>query len=110
MKQICFLIALLFATQSHAGVPLMPPAKYDRPFEGQMYIHKVSPGEAVRMCQSTRSRPIPRDTEGCLHKRIKGICIIVVSNRPTRAPDVETLIRHERGHCNGWLHITRRVN
>jgi hypothetical protein len=93
----CF---LGFAAPAAAqGVPLVPPAEFDMPYPGQTDLTIVDSSNVVNEC-STDTFRAPFGTAGCAWVE-SGTCHIVVALHSPRA-NVGDLIRHERGHCNGW--------
>ena len=88
----------LFCTPAFAYVPTWnPPARYDHPFRGKWRIHTVS--EAYIFWHHPGALaftllPYPGS-------KVCDTYVPPVGGRYT-ARDIKTLIRHERGHCNGW--------
>lgn len=82
--------------QPHAWAP---PARYDhtprRPMVVREYPrHKV--GEICGMLTKVRA-------DGCALPDWRGTCIVYMPPRASLSPARWTaLLRHERGHCNGW--------
>jgi hypothetical protein len=81
---------------------LLPPKEYDHKYTGQLTIIRVNADDMQYACPRT---PISVTTLGCAHV-LAAECQIVmlhdnlieaVGERPT------AVLRHEIGHCNGWL-------
>ena len=67
-----------------------PPARYDHYYPGQLIVQMVDPSTFVRYCG--------RNAEACSFPR-GAQCLVIL---PQGSPYVANLLRHERGHCNGW--------
>jgi hypothetical protein len=81
----------------------LPPAEYDKPFNGELEIQRFATSEDIqRVCKG----------EGvgiaCSARAVDGTkCwIFVVANNviEKREYSLATILRHELGHCNGWKH------
>lgn len=74
----------------------IPPPQYDRPFRGQVVVHRRHHYGALVAC----SKRGLRSSDGCAWVE-RGVCNIVVST--DHPADVQaSVVRHEIGHCNGW--------
>jgi hypothetical protein len=81
----------------------LPPAKYDRPYQGQIeYVYDFP--LTTRDGDYLWGYTVPA-------KRPGGKCLIhlspigsVVMNMVMTEEVLLRLIRHETGHCNGWRH------
>lgn len=82
--------------QPHAWAP---PARYNHAPRGPMVVreyprHKV--GEICGMLTKVRA-------DGCAMPNWRGKCIVYMPPRSSLSPARwAALLRHERGHCNGW--------
>jgi hypothetical protein len=99
---VLVLFASLLATPAIAAPqpnPFPPPARYDRPFHGKTYIHYQSLNTILLRCWGTcwAYTYIPPPGARECHMYIPR-----VDGRRVNATGQRALIRHERGHCNGW--------
>ena len=85
----------------------LPPAEYDRPYNGPLIVIRGDEKLMRQMCPRTKL-PI---TLGCQYFiRMTGTetpeaCVIVVANDEilkTAGWPYEIIKTHERAHCNGW--------
>jgi hypothetical protein len=69
----------------------VPPKRFDHPYRGRVVVKRVAmddaPGEI---------------TYAYTYGDTGGICVIYVNER-WRGP-LGFILRHEIGHCNGWVH------
>lgn len=98
---------LCLASPAFAG-QLLPP-KYDHPYPGKMEKHLVPYGFAAKKCRSLGAEVSTmvegRHLYGC--QFFDGdTCVIVYSYDPSGKDRkmMSNVYRHERGHCNGWVH------
>jgi hypothetical protein len=85
---------------------ILPPAEFDRPYDGELIITRPHWQEVSRLCGKTHAI-------GCTHGRETHLpyrCYVAI------APDDELMgwdyayvLRHEIGHCNGWRHDAPKV-
>jgi hypothetical protein len=82
---------------------VLPPVEYDREFGGHMdVLRDFTEVQMAVLC--------PRDTSGrvalaCAFARGPKYCLILVASEDAiraRGWTEDTILRHERGHCNGW--------
>jgi hypothetical protein len=82
---------------------VLPPVEYDRPFGGHMdVLREFTEVQMAVLC--------PRDTSGrvalaCAFARGPKYCLVLVAAEDAiraRGWTEDTILRHERGHCNGW--------
>jgi hypothetical protein len=101
------------AQERTVGVPPLvpPPARYNKPFKGQLYQLELGWWELIRQCGWTVGcAPIGGDRLGTYPGITRRSCTILVARVGTYMPGfgrVDTqgqrnVIRHEIGHCNGW--------
>lgn len=75
---------------------LLPPPEWDRPFRGQVVETRRPYYAAKIIC----ARKGARGVDGCSWVE-RGVCHIVYSiDHPDHVQ--ESIVRHERAHCNGW--------
>jgi hypothetical protein len=81
---------------AHYSARLEPPARYDRPYNGQV-DERVAPEAEVRsLCMSMGA-----DLGGVACSwQSNGTCHIVIRTMAWRS--VSTFRQHEIAHCNGW--------
>lgn|SRR5262249_6737494 len=84
-------------------ITTLPPAQYDKPFEGQLEIQRFSSSEdLLRICKG----------EGigvaCSARLADGTkCWMFIATDKIiekRGYTLAIVLRHELGHCNGWKH------
>jgi hypothetical protein len=105
---------LALALVSNVAWEWNPPARYDHPYPGTMIVRLVHPRDVPAACRALFARAgrddlkrqVTPTNRGCAYwSGDVNTCWIVAVDRPT--PDgrtTEAVIRHERGHCNGWHH------
>ena len=107
------MIALLLAAIIAAGSPdraeWNPPAKFDRPFNGQIMIKSVRPSLVAAHCNDLARRAgftwkSSAKMRGCAWRSAPRVCEVITIDRPTYGTTPAAVLRHERGHCNGWSH------
>jgi hypothetical protein len=80
------------------GLPILPPAEFDRPFKGPVTIIRAATKEGVgKICN------LP-PTLGCTLEKGDRCTIVIADDDIIAATGFTTDIvrRHEVGHCNGW--------
>lgn len=80
------------------GVPTVPPAHYDHPHPDMLVIER-SPAEVDRICRAIGAHSRSNSRIVACAPIGKARCAIVI---PVSHPQKAALVRHERGHCNGW--------
>lgn len=83
-----------------------PPAEYDKPFGGTMYVYRHAPehvpGECRKLFELAGLDIFVWPTQtGCAAFRGE-TCIVIIRDRTVQDITPEAILRHERGHCNGW--------
>jgi hypothetical protein len=83
---------------------MVPPAEYDKPFVGKLEEFIVNDlDELASFCWGQK-------VLGCATRWSASLCVIYLASdeliRKRGLPDqsIETVRRHEIGHCNGWQH------
>lgn len=97
---------LLMTTAALAGredAQWNPPPQYDKPFPGPTVVVTVPPAEVKRACRPLNAKWETDRARGCA-RVIDGTCHIVTIKFPFYGTTPEYVLRHERGHCNGWVH------
>jgi hypothetical protein len=92
---------------SYARIPLIPPAEYDYPFDGDLTVNVVSQDEIRELCAEIYSkRPKTAPAIGCARRRvsIKKCAIFIAPEADLKALGTthSIILRDEMGHCNGW--------
>lgn len=92
----------------------MPPARYDRTFEGRMEHYVVPYGKAWSKCNHlsiqlgygpksrAESRINGRHLYGCSFPVSPRLCYVVYSYSGFDKLMKSNVFRHEQAHCNGW--------
>jgi hypothetical protein len=113
MKTTGFLvIAFAFAVNpavSFAGLhdpEWNPPARFDHPYDGELTVMKLPQPLLQNVCrqlfpQFGYSDTTHKDQRGCSIPR-DGHCLVVTIDKPFNGATPDAVLRHERGHCNGW--------
>lgn len=93
---VCFGVYL---TPAFAGGVNLPPVRYDHPHPDMIVIERT-PAEVHRICAAIGGKLTKPNGRFVACAPIgKAKCAIVI---PKHHPEKAALIRHERGHCNGW--------
>ena len=82
-----------------------PPPEFDYPFPGKMEVRYLPQHLVVKECH--RIGPRLRhlfDLRGCSRPVSKSYCLVIVSSETYKRATPSAILRHERGHCNGWRH------
>jgi hypothetical protein len=83
-----------------------PPARYDVPFPGAMHVYRMHPREVPAACGNLFARYGLNIQTGPMQRGCAAYegnkCEIVTIDRPAYGTTPEAVLRHERGHCNGW--------
>ena len=89
---------------------MLPPPEYDKPYPNMNIFH-LEFEHLQNVCSADGKYPAPDGYEfsGCasLLNDNKGTCNVFVVTKEKakeRGIDYDMLIRHEQGHCNGWVH------
>lgn len=83
-----------------------PPARFDKPYEGQLIEHRL-PQQAVRRYCAQLFAHYGMNIVSTMHQRgcairQPGYCVIAYIDRMHGLATPESVRRHEIGHCNGW--------
>lgn len=82
-----------------------PPARYSRPYEGNLVEIALPPSEITAFCVKYGRMEYRGEVRGCSWTPYPGTCIIVYPDRLWwGVTPPEAVKRHEIGHCNGWPH------
>lgn len=93
-------------THSDGSVTWHPPARYDHQFKGKTSIYTMPQKDVAEACRQLYEKagldiPVSPTQKGCAaYKGKHGIIISI--DKPYRGSTPEAVIRHERGHLNGW--------
>src|SRR5262245_36134770 len=102
MKRLALILSLLAST-AHAGADL-PPEEYDKPYWGTLTIEQDVPQDQIRAACVGGKLPTAFAL-ACSFKIMVGRCHIMIAPEAdikARGYAVDTVMRHEIGHCNGW--------
>ncbi len=83
-----------------------PPARYDHKFDGKQTILRMPQTEVMEACRrlfedAGLEIEVSPTQKGCaVFKGSDGTIIVI--DRPYKGVTPEAVIRHERGHLNGW--------
>jgi hypothetical protein len=90
-----------------------PPERYDTPFDGRMMVRVLPQRQVGPACRDLSDRynlnlSILQTQLGCAGVN-NGICEVIAAQTGAGDPGTtDDIIRHERGHCNGWPADHRR--
>lgn len=93
-------------THADGSVTWNPPARYDRPFSGFVDIRRMPQSQVMDACRKLFADagldiPVTPQQKGCaVYKGRNGVIIAIDGLYMGVSP--EAVIRHERGHLNGW--------
>jgi hypothetical protein len=97
-------LAVLLATTLRAE--WNPPARYDHPFNGRTEVRYMAPRDVPAACRKMlkgHNIAVTQQQRGCAIRYGK-VCKIIAIDRPYYGTTPAAVVRHERGHCNGWHH------
>lgn len=83
-----------------------PPAEFDGPFAGEMVVQRMPQANVQASCDAMFAwagydiETTPQQL-GCAAE-VSGVCYIITIDRMTDGVTPQAVLRHERGHCNGW--------
>jgi hypothetical protein len=84
---------------------ILPPPEYDHDYDGELTILRTLEPVVYRACR-TVIKP-GRSPLGCSQRMAPRKCTIwIVTDEELRQRgwDYNMVLRHELGHCNGWVH------
>ena len=83
----------------------LPPALYDHPYPGKLYVEEKRLSEVHELCHAL-GVPAIAPIYGCALRLSHGCHIIIpIVGVGGVAPRTYAIIRrHETAHCNGWKH------
>jgi hypothetical protein len=90
----------VYMLPANAGTPLEPPARFDRPYTGELTVHLIDRANVWRECSENGRHKVRRDAAGCAFAE-PGRCTVYLAKRTRRAP-LDAILAHEIAHCNGW--------
>ena len=112
-----FITTVVIAALSFVSIPataqsittyrwkVLPPVEYDKPYEGHLVVIRGNAKVMTGVCPKTKF-PIPL---GCAIRHLRQgetvACHVFIAEDDilrTSIWDYEIVLRHERGHCNGW--------
>ncbi|GAA4108891.1 hypothetical protein GCM10023067_04790 [Aminobacter aganoensis] len=56
--------------------------------------------ECHRLSKGQRERAM--DQRGCAKRLSPKVCVVVIVDKTYKRATPSAVLRHERGHCNGW--------
>jgi len=99
---------LLVSGAAHARMRTsLPPAEYDKPYEGELTIRRLATEQEIRTaCPKVnwQANYQSHATACSLVWNATRCDIYIVGDRALKAADMNynVALRHELGHCNGW--------
>lgn len=102
-----FIAAFAWMTYANAA-DWPPPAIYDAPYTGKMTVKRVPPQHVRFACNALFTKyglePEYFGVVGCsVVFDEERICHVITIDRPFNGDTPKAVLRHEQGHCNGWL-------
>jgi hypothetical protein len=102
--------ALLVSTPAIAGKDdptWNPPARYDHQYQGNLTVQYLPQKQVVAACERLFIKykvkaKASMTQRGCAATTAKGSCTVIVIDKPYALATPKAVLRHERGHCNGW--------
>lgn len=97
------LLFAIYAQQAMAATPLLPPKEYDHPYKGGIIVTHLNDDNIDEICGKWAVACTYADPS------LKDVCyiymrkILIMPHSGNRVP-YNKLFRHERAHCNGWIH------
>jgi hypothetical protein len=93
-------------THDDGSVTWNPPKRYDKPFDGKETLRLMPQKEVVEACRKLFKKAgldikVTPKQLGCAVYKGKNGTIIAI-DKPVGGVTPEAVIRHERGHLNGW--------
>jgi hypothetical protein len=84
----------------------LPPAQYDHGFDGTLTVVSRPFEQVGIICRTVRGFAAKDVALGAVFGcsfMVDGRCYVIL---PSDVPDklLDQLFRHERAHCNGWIH------
>ena len=82
---------------------VVPPAAFDRPFEGRLITIRAKNLEELR--EACRWPALPALALGCANYVSSSICAVTMASDEVieaAGYTAEIVLRHEVAHCNGW--------
>ena len=107
MSFLKYLIAalLLLSSAAYAADPGMPPQRFDHPYDGEVIPMQMSTQQRLQnFCEDMGAKANGSNILACSFIR-RGRCYIFsVPEKDIEAwgYSLNTVMRHERAHCNGW--------
>lgn len=104
MRGAIVLVCLLGAPPAIAGKTdptWNPPARFDHSYSGKMIVHRLPQAQIINVCAKVLGKR-SMIQHGCSAKPKNGRCEIWIVDKTYMSATPEAVLRHERGHCNGW--------
>jgi len=86
-----------------------PPARFDRPYGGELTVRYLPPADVYFECARMLKEANGSDKgaypgmRGCSVRSLNGTrCEVVIVDRVWKTATPKAVLRHEIGHCNGW--------
>lgn len=110
MRGTIVLVCLLLASPAIAGKTdptWNPPARFDHPYQGKLTVQRLPQKQVVSACAKlfAKYKVAAKSSlaqRGCSAITSKNSCTMIVIDKTYLKATPEAVIRHERGHCNGW--------
>jgi hypothetical protein len=110
MRLLALLASALIITIAHAAdftpfeqtkLTIFPPPEYDHPYKGKLDVHYVDAEEIKKHCPANSYG----QRLGCTVIGTPTYCLVYIGPQDELEAigySIETIRRHEIGHCNGW--------
>ena len=88
---------------------LLPPEEFDHEYDGELTIKYMTPDDIHRLCNPALNVKNGQQALACTRAflSLPKSCIIYMMTAQElekRGWSYDIVLRHETGHCNGWVH------
>jgi hypothetical protein len=89
--------------QVQLGDRLLPPVKYDKPYDGR-FLFKRGQDEFDMIVLCPKKPPMGYPRLGCSYRNETSCAVVMATDEMIRKHgiDPDVVWRHEIAHCNGW--------
>lgn len=104
MRVATLLVCLLMTSPSWAGKTdptWNPPARFDHAYSGKLIVHRLPQPRIVEVCEKVVGKR-SMIQHGCSAIPVNNRCEVWIVDKTYMDATPKAVLRHERGHCNGW--------
>ena len=85
-----------------------PPKRFDHAYSGKLTVRYLPQKQVIKACTKlfAKYRIEAKTTmrqHGCAAITSDTSCTVIAISKPYALATPKSVLRHERGHCNGWL-------